>query len=111
MVADWLQAALDKGGEHDLAHVLDEIKAGRAFLFAGERSAVVVEVHGLVLHFWLAGGELAEIVSIVVGVEAFGRGHGFQMTTIKGRKGWQRVLRSRGYVPRDGYLVKELQCH
>lgn len=110
MVGDWLQSALDKGEGMTLDDVKEELAEGRAMLWQGEKSAVVVELKGQVLHFWLAGGDLDEILSIRVGVEAFGRAHGYQLITLMGRKGWARRLRPHGYTPRDGYLVKELQC-
>ncbi|MDO8380520.1 hypothetical protein [Phenylobacterium sp.] len=104
----WLLPALrdDCAGE---AELLGDILSGRAQLWAGRGAAMVTQrlcedgVH--FLHVWLAGGELAEILAMKPGVEAWARGQGCQYVTIDGRAGWTRLLRRDGYA-RVGHLLK-----
>lgn len=96
----WLLAALEPGcgGEDEL---VADLRAGRAQLWAGEAAAMVTQcvtdAAGSCLHVWLAGGDLKEILRLRPGIEAWARAQGCRRITIDGRKGWARVLRSRGY--------------
>ena len=95
--------------QRSLDEVRSEIGTGHAQLWAGRRSALVTRLHadGRV-HVWLAGGELADILSMVAGVEAWARQQGCTFATLQGRKGWERVLRPRGYAPAGDLLRKDL---
>lgn len=83
------------------AQLLEDILSGRVQLWAGEAAALVTqrvwEDGVLRLHIWLAGGDLAEILSLRPGLEAWARGQGCRHITIDGRAGWSRVLRRLGY--------------
>lgn len=96
--------------DEDEAAVIGEIYANRAKLWAGKKSALVTQciAEPACLHFWKAGGDLAEILTFAPGVEAWGRAVGCKWATINGRKGWERALKPLGYFPRDGELWKEL---
>lgn len=104
----WLTPALSDATE---AELIAEIAAGRAQLWPGETAAMVtqcvVEPQGRALHVWLAGGDLAGIMALKPGVEAWGRAMGCQYVTIEGRAGWARVLRRSGYLP-VGRLLKRM---
>lgn len=88
--------------EDDEAYVLGRILAGSAQLWIGERCAMVTEVTQVEgeprkIHCWLAGGDMADILAITPGVEAWARMMGCKEATIEGRKGWSRVLAPMGY--------------
>jgi len=97
----WLLPALQPDCASE-AELLDDILSGRAQLWAGEAAAIVTQrvcedgLHRL--HVWLAGGELAEILAMRPGIEAWARGQGCRHITIDGRTGWRRVLRRLGYA-------------
>lgn len=109
-VAPWLEAALKRSGEGlTLAHVANEVAAGRVWLMRGEQSAIALKPDGADLHVWLAGGELGEIMKMETAIAASARDTGFKRMTIGGgRRGWSRVLRARGWKAEGQDLVKEL---
>lgn len=104
----WLRPALREDTEE---HVLQELWANRAQLWPGERSAMVTQLlkgEERMIHVWLAGGCLAELLEMRPGVEAWARAQGAQAAWINGRKGWARVLARRGFEPRGTELRKPL---
>ena len=107
----WLLAALEPGCATE-AELLDDLVTGRAQLWAGERAAVVTQIvadsGGADLHIWLAGGDLADILALRPGIEAWARGQGCTRITIDGRLGWSRVLRPFGYMENATELERRL---
>ena len=117
LAADWQQAephiiaALAHAGDtHAPLDVLDMIIDGMADLFVGEDCAVVTqEIElpiGVQLHFWLAGGDLDELVKIQKDVEVAARSRGIRRISIIGRRGWRAKLD--GYREAGVILVKEI---
>lgn len=106
--APWLQRALDRGGTQGFA--LDEVRRrvteGGAHFWPGQRSAGVSEVTRD-FHIWLFGGELTEMWAMERAVSDWSRANGLSRVTIKGRKGWERVLAPIGYRA-ETLLVKDL---
>ena len=105
-------AALEHAGDtHEPADVLDMIIAGSAALFVGEDSAVVateiILPVGRQLHFWLAAGDLDELVEIERDVENAARERGVHKLSIIGRRGWRRKLD--GFREVGVVLTKELR--
>ena len=97
--------ALKEGSEDD---VVDDISRGLAMLWEGERSAMVTQfTHSpRTIHVWLGGGDLADLLRLMPGVEAYGRAMGCVWITGEGRKGWQRALKPFGYA-RDGAELRK----
>lgn len=110
----WLEEALASGGPQmfTLKEVFNEILDGRAFLWAGQRSCLVVRLMetaaGRVGHAWLAAGDLEELRSMQENVEDWGRRQGVRYVLMTGRRGWLRVFRDTGYREMHTTLVKEL---
>lgn len=108
---DWLLAALQPQ-DGDEAALSADIRSGRAQLWAGEGGAVVTQCvsaqDGRSLHIWLAGGDLAAVLALRPGIEAWARGLGCEAITIEGRAGWARVLRVHGYQPHGAVLRRSL---
>jgi hypothetical protein len=105
----WLIPAMSDTCE---AEVLAELEAGRAQLWAGERSAMVSrlirgpdELYALV---WLGGGDLRELLENAPGAIAWARAQGCQAARINGRLGWARVLKAAGWQRHGGDLRKVL---
>lgn len=97
----WLQAALDRSnGTHEWQDVLALLEAGKAQFWPGNEAAMVTEIlrhpRKSVMHIWLAGGDMAELLRMVPDVEIFGKMNGCEAIALDGRTGWQRVLKDWG---------------
>jgi hypothetical protein len=92
------------------ADVVSSLNQGHSQLFEGQRSAFVTQITPAprTIHAWLAGGDLAELLSLVPGLEAYARAHGCQYATVNGRKGWDRALKPLGYERVGAELRKVL---
>lgn len=93
----WINAALEySGGTHLFEDVVDSVKLGTMQLWAGERGCLVTEIiqypRKKVLHIFLAGGELDQILDMDASVQYFGRANGCTSMTLAGRRGWVRAL-------------------
>lgn len=89
------------GGTHDFDSVKAAIIEGKMQLWPASKSAAVTEVveHAKkkVIHVFLAGGDLDEIMSGIGSVAAWGKALGCESMTLSGRKGWERVLDTHGF--------------
>lgn len=107
----WLQAALDRDiGTHDIDDVWQAIERGEAQFWPLAKSAIVTVVEdypkGKALRWWLAGGELAELVPHESIISAWAIGQGCKMAFVGGRRGWVRALP--GYHEAYSVAVKGL---
>jgi hypothetical protein len=102
----WLLPALEDVTEDDL---LNELLLGRAQLWAGDKAAVVTQCtnNPPCFHLWLAGGPLADVMSLLPGGVAWARSMGLKQVTVDGRKGWSRVLKAYGFEG-DDMLVRAI---
>lgn len=87
---------MQRFGEGCVLDAERDIEAGRAWFVPGHKAAAVVQMTRDA-NFWLAGGDMAEILDRMPGVEAWARDLGCDRMTLIGRKGWARVLQPRGY--------------
>lgn len=94
----WIAGAVRRFGEGSVEDAEREIAAGRAWFVPGQKAAAVVQFT-TDANFWLAGGDLGEILERMPGVEAWARDLGCDRMTLIGRKGWERVLAPVGYRP------------
>lgn len=106
-----LESALEKGAEGaTIADVEAKLASGDALLWLGERGALVTSLHetedGRFVHVWLGAGDMEEIVSMEPGVSAWARARQCKSARINGRKGWDRVFKSRGFIRVGEELVK-----
>ena len=95
----------------DEAEVFGLLISNQAQLWLGERSAMVLQLltPPPIVHIWLAGGDLDDLLSMRGGMEAWGRSQGCEAVTINGRRGWARVLKPYGYEPDGDELRKALR--
>ena len=99
-----IEAALEySGGTHNFDDVKQAIIEGRMQLWPAPNSAAVTEIveyaRKKVLHVFLAGGDMDEVVGGIESVVNWGRGQGCQSVAISGRKGWERILDKHGFRP------------
>jgi hypothetical protein len=99
-----IEAALKYGGgTHDYDDVVKMVEEGKAQFWPGPNSAIITEVSQFpkkrVLHYWLAGGNLAEIERMIPAIEEWGRAEGCNSASMTGRLGWQKV----SFLKRGGW--------
>jgi hypothetical protein len=106
-----IEAALVYSGHtHKFDDVVALVEAGKAQAWFGPSSIIVTEIvlepQVKVLHYFLAGGNLAELEAMYPIVEQWGREHGCKRATLVGRKGWERTFLNRqGWT--NGLVVLE----
>lgn len=98
---------------YPLAWVEAEIAEGRIAIMANETAIIgfeakrypggATEVHGL-----FAAGDLGGILPLIDDVCSLSKELGVTVAAIESRSAWQRVLKSRGFVPDRVRIVKEL---
>lgn len=108
-----IEAALEySGGTHNFDDVKQAIIEGRMQLWPAPNSAAVTEIveyaRKKVIHVFLAGGQMDEVVGGIESVAEWGRAQGCQSMTISGRKGWERILDKSGFRPVLVVMEKEL---
>jgi hypothetical protein len=110
-----LQPALDlAGGTHTLDDVESMVTDGRLQFWPGPSSAIITEIieypRQRTLHYFLAGGDIAEIEAMLPNIEAWGRSHGCTSASLTGRHGWSRsfLTKKDGWTPRAVVLTKDL---
>lgn len=98
----WLQDALDYGGNtHELHHVAQSIKDGDSQFWPAPNGVIVTKFlhypNYNILHAWLVGGELGQIIDMIPSLVAYG--HSFNCTKLTGcgRAGWVRALKKYGF--------------
>lgn len=106
-----ITAALEHSGDtHTTEDVFAMIQRGDAHLYVGANSAVVTQdldlPTGKQLHFWLAGGDLNELIKIEQDVEQAARERGIRRISIIGRRGWRRRLQ--GFREAGVILMKDI---
>lgn len=109
----WIEAALAySGGTHTFKNVSDSILSGTMQLWPADKACAVTEIvlypSKKVLHVFLAGGEMDQIIDMQKSAEIWGRNQGCTSMTIAGRSGWKRVLAKHGYEEKFVTLAKEL---
>jgi hypothetical protein len=110
----WLEDALEY---NDTGQTLQDVwvgmQSGEYRLWPGERCAVVTEhfenTQGKHLSFFLAGGDIAELETMLPKIEACARDDGVVRITLYGRRGWEKsFLRSAGYKTHWVVMTKDM---
>ena len=109
----WLEAALERsGGTHTLSDVVQAIQEGTMQFWPAPRGCAVTEIVNYpqkkVLHIFLAGGEMDQIVDMDSSAVEFAKMNGCTGMSIAGRKGWARVLKEKGYQETYTVLGKDI---
>lgn len=109
----WLEAALElSGGTHTLDDVVQAIIKGEMQFWPAPKGCAVTEIvdypQKKVLHIFLAGGEMEQIIDMDDSAVEFAKMNGCTGMSIAGRKGWKRVLKDKGYVETFTVLGKDI---
>lgn len=109
-----IEAALDySGGTHTYDDVVKGVKDGSLVFWPGPNSAVITEIiehpQKRTLHFFLAGGNAAELEAMLPGILDWAREQGCESASLTGREGWERsFLKRRGWEKKLIVMTKEL---
>jgi hypothetical protein len=108
----WIEAALQySGGTHIFEDIVEAVLAGRMQLWSGEKGCAVTEIimypRKKVIHVFLAGGDMNQIIDFEESALEFGRINGCQTMTLAGRKGWTKILDKRGWKESFVVMSKE----
>jgi hypothetical protein len=98
----WIEDALSySGGTHLFEDVVECVKLGKMQLWPAERGCAVTEIlvypRKKVMHIFLAGGELDQFFDMHESAVAWAKAQGCSGISLAGRKGWTRVMQSRGW--------------
>ena len=98
----WIEAALEySGGTHLYEDIVEAVIEGRMQLWPAKNSCWVTEITAFprkkVLHVFLAGGELDEILEMHEYVVQWAIEQGCESMTLTGRKGWVKALKNKGW--------------
>lgn len=109
----WLEAALElSGGTHTLDDVVQAIIKGEMQFWPAPKGCAVTEIVNYprkkVLHIFLAGGEMEQIIDMDDSAVEFAKMNGCTGMSIAGRKGWKRVLKNKGYLETFTVLGKDI---
>lgn len=97
-----LQEALQhSGGTHTVKDVARMVLNEEAQLWVEGDGLIVTEIEqypqGPVLNFWLAAGEMNDVLAQLPEIYEWGREVGCEKATMTGRRGWERVLAHDGW--------------
>lgn len=110
----WIEDALAYNNTgQTLQDVWTGMQSGKYRLWPGEQCAVVTEEYknkqGKHLNFFLAGGDLEELESMLPKIEAHSKNEGIVRITLYGRRGWEKsFLRSAGYKTHWVVMTKDM---
>lgn len=108
----WIEDALEyAGGTHLFEDIVAAVIEGRMQLWAGEKGCAVTEIivypRKKVIHVFLAGGDMSQIIDFEESALEFGRMNGCTTMTLAGRKGWTKVLDKHGWKESFVVMSKE----
>ena len=127
MIEDWIKVrhllipAIElMGGTHTEDDIVTGLMIGisnvnapnalKLWLARSEKAAIVTGFLNYprlkFLHWWLAGGEMSEILAMERPITEWARSQGCRKASIDGRKGWERVLTE--YQPKFSVLHRDL---
>jgi len=104
----WIEDALEYAdGSHTFEDIVREVLLGRMHLWYGDNGCAVTEFvvypRKKVIHVFLAGGDMQQILDFEESAAAWGKANGCTGMTIAGRRGWSKVLGKHGWS--DKFLV------
>lgn len=109
----WIENALKySGGTHLFEDVARGVLNGSMQLWPAARGCAVTEIviypRKKVLHVFLAGGEMDQLIEMIDSAADWGRSQGCSGMTLAGRHGWSKVLAKHNWKPVMTVLEKGL---
>lgn len=91
---EYLQKALDLGDTHNAEDILKGLLDKQYELWTSDNSAIITQVirypRRIVLHLFLAGGNLQELEKLYREIETWSHSQGVTKITLDGRPGWTK---------------------
>lgn len=108
----WIEAALEhSGGTHDFIDVAGGLYRGTMQLWPTPRGCIITEIvvypKKKVLHVFLGGGELDQILDMHDDVITWAKAQGCEALTMTGRLGWKKPLAQHDWKMQHAHYVKE----
>lgn len=99
-------------GTHTLDDIWNGVVRGDFQFWPGDKSAVITEIQiypqTKVMHIFLAGGDLEELLQMEKSVRAYAQTIGCNSMSISGRRGWVRIFERDGWKEVCTTIAKEL---
>jgi hypothetical protein len=107
-----IEAALAyEGGAHTYDDIVRGVENGAMRAWYGPHSIVITQVdeqpHQTALHFFLAGGVMAELEAMTDGILRWGDDQGCTVARFIGRRGWTRSFLARTGWKDTGLVIME----
>jgi len=100
--------ALGYARTYNAAEMAGEVLAGRAQLWQEGEAMIVTQLdekpRETILRFWIAAGELQDVLKLATKVYEWGREIGCKRAVFIGRKGWKKPLAAQGWEA-DKHMV------
>ena len=108
----WIEDALEySGGTHNFEDVVDGLRNGVMQLWAAPKGCIVTEIvvypRKKVLHVFLGGGKLDQLIDMHKDVIQWAKAQGCAALTMTGRFGWKKPLAMHGWSQLHSSYVKE----
>ena len=109
----WIESALEYGGgTHYYEDIVESIVSGKMQLWPAKDSCLVTEItvfpRKKVLHVFLGGGDLDEIIGMHESVVQWAKAQGCESLTLSGRKGWTRALEDLDWKPKMVFMERSI---
>lgn len=99
-------------GTHTLDDIWNGVVRGDLQFWPGDKSAIITEIQiypqTKVMHIFLAGGDLEELLEMEKSVRAYAKTIGCNSMSISGRRGWLRIFERDGWKEICTTIAKEL---
>ena len=99
-------------GTHTLDDIWVGVVRGDFQFWPGDKSAIITEIQiyprQKVMHIFLAGGDLDELLEMEKSVRAYATTIGCNSMSISGRRGWVRIFEGDGWQEVCTTIAKEL---
>lgn len=110
----WIEAALEySGGTHDFSDIVQGLIEQKMQLWPAPKGCIVTEIvvypKKKMLHVFLGGGELEQLLDMHSDVIEWAKGQGCSGMTITGRHGWKKPLAAHGWKTLHQSYLKEFE--
>jgi hypothetical protein len=97
-----VDALHEAGRTHEIEDVMRALRIGDAQVWVENDSVIITEVlvfpRRSVLRYWLAAGDMDDMLTLLPKLEAWGRERGVTLAEMVGRRGWLKEAKAHGYT-------------
>jgi hypothetical protein len=96
-----VDALAEAGRTHEIEDVMRALRTGDAQVWVENDSVIITELlvfpRRSVLRYWLAAGDMDDMLTLLPKLEAWGREQGATLAEMVGRRGWRKEAQANGY--------------